>query len=143
MFLRFLCTAAWLCHLRSPSGMQPSVCSAHITAAWDRHETLREEMSWCLPWSMVSWEPSCVVALHSSACCSRQSAPGERNGPRKLRKGQISDLPRGNAYRSCREHRGWRCDFSIWAWAAYGCPPTISVLMAELVGALILIRVVV
>lgn len=57
--------------------------------------------------------------------------------------GQIRDLPKGNAYRSYMEHRGQRrCGFSIQAWAAYGCPP-VSVLVTELVGGLILTRVVV
>lgn len=122
MLLGFLLTAAWPCHFRSPGGTQPSVCPLHCTATWDRHGTLHEEVSWCLPWSMVFWEHSCVMALHSPAC-SRKSAPGERNGPRNLGRGQISDLPRSLGYRSCRGHRGWRrCGFSIQVWAAYGCP---------------------
>lgn len=46
--------------------------------------------------AMDPWEPGCVAPLHSSARCSRQSAPWERNGLRNLGRGQINDLLRGD-----------------------------------------------
>ena len=72
-------TAAWMCHLRSPSGTQPSVCLVHCTAAWYRHETLCEEVSWCLPWFLgnpaVSWLGTALHVVPGKVHQGREMGP--------------------------------------------------------------------
>lgn len=46
-----------------PMFFTASVCPVHCTAAWDRHGTLQEEVSQCLPWIHGNPAVSCLCTV--------------------------------------------------------------------------------
>lgn len=88
-----LVTAACPCLLRCPCHRQ-HVC-AQLTALLPGTDMAPHRRT-CPSVCHGSMGPIWVVPLHSSACCSRQNAPGERNEHRNLGRGQINDLLRGD-----------------------------------------------